>query len=276
MGTKGLHRIDYSDWGEEDNRDVVLCVHGLTRNGRDFDYLARSLATRYRVVCPDLPGRGTSEWLHGAACYTYPQYLADLTTLMMFLGAPAYHWVGTSLGGILGMMMAAQPVSPVRKLVLNDVGSRVPVDGLKRLYALHAEEGGPKASLDEVERSVRRLYAEFGPLTSEQWRHLAIHGARQCPDGLWRWMLDPEILSFTIREGWTGNEVDLGVFWKALHCPVLVMHGSRSRILPRAIVDEMKQYLTPRVRFREVMDCGHAPALMSREQIGMIEEFLGE
>ena len=174
------------------------------------------------------------------------------------------------------MMMASQPISPVRKLVLNDVGGHIPVSELKRLRALHAAEARPKISLDEAERSMRRLYAEFGPLTSEQWRHLVVHGTRKGQDGLWVWALDPEILSFGIGDPWVDKEVDLGVFWNALHCPVLVIHGSHSRMLSLEKVAEMKRGLNTRTFFREARDCGHAPALMSREQIVWIEEFLGE
>ena len=129
LSAAGFHRIAYTDWGDPAAERVVVCVHGLTRNGRDFDWLAESLADRgARVVCPDIVGRGRSDWLANAAGYTDPQYLADLTALIARLGVSEVSWVGTSMGGLLGMVLAAQPNTPIRRLVINDVGPFVPKD----------------------------------------------------------------------------------------------------------------------------------------------------
>ena len=122
----GLHRMAYTEWGEPDNPKVLVCVHGLTRSGRDFDFLAERLAGEYRVVCPDVVGRGRSDWLKNKALYGVPQYAADMVTLLARLNVDSVHWLGTSMGGLIGMALAAQENTPIARLVLNDVGRRSP------------------------------------------------------------------------------------------------------------------------------------------------------
>ena len=122
LGPHGFHRVAYTEWGDANNPRVLMCVHGLSRNGRDFDALAEAMQDRYRVICPDIVGRGESEWLQHSADYNYPQYLADMNALIARLNVSSVDWVGTSMGGLIGMMLAAQPGAPIQKLVMNDVG----------------------------------------------------------------------------------------------------------------------------------------------------------
>ena len=164
LGPKGFHRVVYTDWGERDNRRVLVCVHGLTRNGRDFDALAAALADGYRVVCPDVVGRGASDWLADKSGYGYPQYLNDMAALLAHLDADDVHWVGTSMGGLIGMMLAAQPGTPVTRLVMNDVGPFIPAPALERIAAYVGLN--PKfASVEELDAYLRDVYAPFGPFT---------------------------------------------------------------------------------------------------------------
>src|SRR5688572_2459352 len=184
----GFHWMRYVEWGDAGNPRVLVCVHGLTRNGRDFDHIAHALADAYRVVCPDIAGRGRSDRLRDPADYNYPTYLADLTVLMAKLGAENFDWLGTSMGGIIGMILGGMPGSPLRKLVLNDVGCMIPKAAIERI-GMYLGKDPPYDSIEALERDLR-AFSPFGELTDEQWRHLAINSARQGDDGKWHFRYD--------------------------------------------------------------------------------------
>ncbi len=266
----GFHRIDYSEWGDPHNPRVLICVHGLTRNSRDFDALASHLSDHYRVLCPDVVGRGTSEWLTHKTDYGYPLYLADMAALIARSGAQTVDWVGTSMGGIIGMMLAAQGGAPIRKLVLNDVGSVVSAAGLQRLSG-YVGQSLVFASLDEAEEYFRRTHQGFGPLTPEQWRHLAIHGVVHSPDGKYRLRYDPAIAASFV--GTPMMDIDLSMFWNAVHCPTLLLRGTQSDLLlPQTLL--LMQVGHPELQVQEIPECGHAPALLAMEQMNRVREFL--
>jgi pimeloyl-ACP methyl ester carboxylesterase len=280
LGPHGFHRMHYTDWGNADNPQVVLCVHGFTRNNRDFDWLAQVLAADFRVVCPDVVGRGHSDWLQHGDDYKYPQYLADITVLLgrILLGPTArskfayftdflrqrygqrgLYWVGTSMGGLIGMMLAAQPRSPIRKLVMNDVGPWIPKQALERIGT-------------QVNRNLCfTTLAEFGILTDEQWQHLARHGARQQEDGRWAANYDPNI--GTVFRKWPLHDVDLWNVWDGLRCSTLVLRGANSDLLVPETVEKM-QRRGPPLQVIEFADVGHAPMLMAPEQIAAVKNFL--
>jgi pimeloyl-ACP methyl ester carboxylesterase len=245
-----------------------VCVHGLTRNGRDFDHVARALADAYRVVCPDMPGRGRSDWLRDPADYNYPVYCNDLTVLIARVGAEHVDWLGTSMGGILGMMLAAMPGSPVRKLVLNDVGCVIPKAAIERI----GKYLGRDPAYDSIEalEGDLRAFSPFGELTDENWRHLAIHSAKQDEQGKWRFRYDPGIAKNF--HGVPAADVDLRPFWDAVHGPALVIRGEHSDLLLPGTLDEMcarphvERYVVPRT--------GHSPMLMDDAQVGAIRRFL--
>ena len=160
----GFHRVVYTQWGGSGALPPIICVHGLTRNGRDFDRLAERLQETRQVFCPDIVGRGQSNFLADATLYGYPQYMADMNALIARTGAAAIDWVGTSMGGIIGMFLAALPKSPIRRLIVNDVGPLLPLAALQRIGDY---TGQPPIcdTLDEIERYMRRVYAPFGALT---------------------------------------------------------------------------------------------------------------
>src|SRR5579875_3635734 len=164
LAPHGLHRMAYVEWPGPPSARTVVCVHGLTRNGRDFDRLAAALSDDYRVICPDMPGRGRSDWLSAAADYSYPLYLADVVTLLARLNVEAVDWVGTSMGGIIGMLLAALPGAPVRKLVINDIGPLVAKEGLERI-AGYVGQDPSFPDVAALEASLRRVSAPFGPLS---------------------------------------------------------------------------------------------------------------
>ncbi len=271
IGPHGFHRLAYVEWpGPARDAPVLFCVHGLTRNGRDFDVLAEALSARYRVVCPDMPGRGKSEWLSEAADYGYPLYLADITTLIARLDVERVDWVGTSMGGLIGILMAALPNAPIGKLVINDVGALVPKTGIERIAAYVGLDPG-FADLATFEAALRRVHAPFGPLSDAQWHHFATHSSRRKPDGSIGFNYDPKI-GEAFKQG-PLDDVALWPSWDAVKCPVLVLRGAQSDMLPANAATEMTQR-GPRATLVEFAGIGHAPALMADDQIAAIREFL--
>jgi pimeloyl-ACP methyl ester carboxylesterase len=272
LSSKGFHRMHYYDWGDPENSRVVICVHGLTRNGRDFDFLAQALSRDFRIVCPDVAGRGRSDWLESKQDYGYAQYMADMTALLARVTAGAektIYWVGTSMGGLLGIIMAAMPKNPIRKLVVNDAGMLVPKAALERL-ALYVGKDPRFATLDALEAHVRHISAPFGALSDEQWRHLTVHSAKQHADGTWGFRYDPAIANAFSGEL---NDIDLSAYWDAVRCPTLLLRGADSDILLRATAEAMTQR-GPRVTLVEFQAVGHAPMLMLDEQITAVRDFL--
>jgi pimeloyl-ACP methyl ester carboxylesterase len=269
LGPHGFHRIAYYEWGDVANPRVVVCVHGLTRNGRDFDYLAQTLAPQFRVLCPDVAGRGSSEWLSHKADYGYPLYLSDMAALIARTGAERVDWVGTSMGGLIGMMLAAQPGSPIRRLLVNDVGPFIPKAALERLAA-YVGKAPRFATLDEFERYLRTVMAPFGPLTDQQWRHLAEHSSRHYDDGSFGMGYDP-----AIGDAFAGElrDVVLWPVWDAISCATLVLRGKESDLLMPGTAEEMTRR-GPKARLVEFDRIGHAPALMAEDQIAVVRDFL--
>jgi pimeloyl-ACP methyl ester carboxylesterase len=273
----GFTRLAYTEWGPPESERTVLCVHGLTRNGRDFDFLARHLVQRgMRVVAPDLPGRGRSERLAHAHQYATATYLSAMTGLLCRLDVTEVDWVGTSLGGHIGMEMAALPGAPIRRLVLNDFGARLQGAALNRLgrYSRLSKRFG---SLDELERHLRTIYQPFGKLTDEQWRHMTEHSATREADGVYRQNYDPAISTDFML--WPSMlDIALWHVWERVECPVLIVRGETSDLLLPTTVERMKQrgIAASRrlVESVEIRGCGHAPSLMDPEQMRVIEEFL--
>ena len=275
LGPHGFLRVGYTDWGPADAPLPIVCVHGLTRNSRDFDPLAQRLAERgRRVVALDLPGRGRSEFAHRPADYGTPLYLAATSAVIARLGVEQVDWVGTSLGGHVGMEMAARANAPIRRLVLNDFGARVPVAALQRI-AGYLRRARVFADIEQVERYLRDVHAPFGALTDAQWRHLAVNSVIQDPAGL-RLHYDPAIVEQFSRPMLL--DVVLWRVWEQVSCPVLVVRGQESDLLLPSTVAEMKRRgkaaALGRVEFLEIAGCGHAPALMANEQIDVVERFL--
>lgn len=269
LSPAGFHRVAYTDWGNEVD-PMAICVHGLTRNGRDFDHLARALAGKHRVVCPDMVGRGRSAWLPNGALYTYPQYLADMTVLIGGVAREAIDWIGTSMGGLIGMMLAAQEGTPIRRLVINDVGPFVPKAALERLAAYVGEDPSFDG-IDQLEAYLRKVAAPFGPLTDAEWRHLATYSARPDAGNRLRLAYDPRI-GDALR-GQPIQDVDLWPLWDRVRCPVLVLRGAASDLLLGETAAEMSRR-HPRTTVVEIPECGHAPALMDPAQIAVIQNWL--
>ena len=274
LGPQGFLNLAYMEWEGPAGAPTVMCVHGLTRNGRDFDFLAEALSSRFRVVCPDMPGRGRSDWLEDAGSYAFPFYLPVLGALYARLDVPAVHWVGTSMGGLLGILFAALPKSPVRRLVLNDVGPVLPKQGLERIGQYVGRDPG-FSNRQELEAYLRDVHAAFGPLTEGQWRHLAEHSGRTRSDGRLGLAYDPKIgAAFSNPEGGTPlQDIDFWPFYDRVRCPTLVIRGGQSDVLRASDAAAMSER-GPRARLVEFSGIGHAPALMADDQITAVRDFL--
>lgn len=247
----------------------MICVHGLTRQGRDFDILAGELAKRYRVVCPDVVGRGRSAWLKDPAHYTYQQYCADMLALFAHLNISSVDWVGASMGGLIGMMLAAMPSSPIRRLVMNDIGPLVSKAGQERIAA-YVGKAPPFRSEAEAVEYVRSTSAGFGRLGKVEWRSLTLPNLRRDPDGYLRLRYDPAIAkAFSHRL----SDIDLWQVWDDVRCPTLVLHGVESDLLTAETAQEMTRH-GPHAKVVDIAGCGHAPALLAQEQIAVVREFL--
>lgn len=273
LSLTGFHEIAYVDWGPVQAPVPVLCVHGLTRQGRDFDYLAADLAaTKRRVICPDLAGRGLSSRLRNPDEYALPQYCADMNALIAHVGAPKVDWVGTSLGGLIGIVLAGLPGNPIRRLVLNDIGPYLPWAGLARIGSYVSAMPAVFRDLGEAEAYFREVLAPFGDLPDEHWIHItgnsvAWHASRKC----YVLLCDPQIVR-AFRNPWHYS-LDLWKYWKAIEVPILVIRGAYSDLLPADLAREMIDR-NPRATVIEIEGCGHAPPLMSSDQIGYVSKFI--
>lgn len=271
LSPAGFHRNAYWDWGSvRDGAPVLIAMHGLTRNGRDFDQVARALADRFHVVCPDVVGRGKSDWLPTASLYGYPQYLADAATLIARVVDGPVDWLGTSMGGLAGMMLAAQPLTPIRRLISNDVGPFVPKAALERIGAYIGQDPD-FSTLRALEGYLRRVHAPFGNLSDADWNHLARNSARVKPGRGYGLAYDPAIAD-AFRTGPIGD-VDLWSLWDRVACPVLILRGGTSDLLLPDTAAEMVRR-KPGTVLVEFPECGHAPALMNEGQIAVIGDWL--
>jgi len=265
----GLHRMAYGEWGERSNPKVLVCVHGLSRNGRDFDALAQALASDYRVICPDVVGRGRSDWLRDPTGYTIPQYVADMMVLIARLDVETVHWLGTSMGGLIGMVLASLENTPVTRLLLNDVGPEISSASIRRIGEYIGR--APKFdSYDDAEKYIRLVSAPFGTLTNEQWRQLTESSLRLTPDGRHELCYDPGIGETFRRDA---EAFDLWPIYDRVRCPTLVMRGAESDLLTPQTVRAMGAR-GPRPTVVEVPGVGHAPMFMDEAQIACVRDFL--
>ena len=269
LSPSGFHRLAYDEWPGPPGAPTLMCVHGLTRNARDFDAIAAVLSRHYRVVCPDMPGRGRSEWLANQAEYAFPTYLADCAQLIARLDVESLDWIGTSMGALIGMMLAAQKGSPIRRLVLNDAGPFISKQALAWLGSFIGADPTFE-SLDAMERAVRQNSAGFGRLTDAQWRRMTLCLAR-AKEGGFGYAYDPRI-GDGLRQG-EARDVDLWAQWDAITAPTLLIRGAESDVLRHDDAVAMTQR-GPRARLVELPGIGHAPALRAADQIALVRDFL--
>jgi pimeloyl-ACP methyl ester carboxylesterase len=270
ISESGFHRVSYLDWGDPGNLEVVVCVHGLTRNARDFDVLARRLSKRYRVICPDIAGRGESSWLGDPNSYSYAQYMADMTALLARLEVEQVDWIGTSMGGLIGLLLAAWDETPIRRLVLNDVGPFLPRSALGRIAGYVGRAPG-FTTLNEAEAYLRTIHAQTGQLSDTQWREFTLQSVNAVAEGGYALKYDPSI-SVGIRAG-ALTDVDVWSYWEQVKVPVLVLRGAESdMLLPETAAQMAKR--GPGADVVEIPNCGHPPSLRVPEQVAVVETWL--
>lgn len=275
----GLHRVAYKEWGDADNPKVLVCVHGVTRVGDDFDHLARALCHEYRVVCPDIVGRGRSGRLRDPAYYTVPQYVADMVTLVARVTARAdtgdVAWFGTSMGGLIGMALAALDDSPVKRLVLNDIGPVLDGAALQRIGDYIGQDVRFPSFAAGAD-FVKAVSASFGPHSDDEWRKLAADVLRQGGDGQWERHYDLNLAQpfrAITPERAAQDEAALWAAWDAIRCPTLLVRGEHSDLLSRETAQQMTQR-GPRPRLVEIPGVGHAPTFVHDDQIAIARAFL--
>lgn len=297
----GLHRMAYWEWGDPNNSRVLICVHGLTRTGRDFDALAQALSPYYRVICPDVVGRGKSDWLADPDGYIVPQYVADMFTLIARLRPSSLDWVGTSMGGLIGLGVAGSLLNaqqlhvwaadhalgwqwavPFRRLVLNDVGPVINADGLVRI-ANYVGEYLEFDTLPQVIDYAKRVWGAFGLHTEAQWEHLVRYVFKE-QDGKWQLAYDLGIATpfkNQFLEEHSGQvekiiEVAQSRLWQAFEgipAECLIVRGQTSDVLSNETAQEMLQR-QPLAQLYEAPQVGHAPTLMQTDQIETVKQFL--
>lgn len=268
-------QLTYYEFGRTDNPNKLICVHGLARNGRDFDFLAAELAQHYHVISVDMPGRGKSPWLTNKEEYTYPHYVSLLKHFIDAQNFTKLDWVGTSMGGVIGMVLAATYPDLIKRLVINDIGALVPKEGLQRI-AGYLGSFREHTDLNEMKEQLRQIYVSFGIHDPLHWEHLFTHGIQQTETGGYRMAFDPGILEPMRKETKNYTEfkdIDLGMVWKKVMCPVLLVRGKQSDILPAQVAADMRKTHSD-VTLYEVEGVGHAPALMEDEQIRVVSEWL--
>jgi pimeloyl-ACP methyl ester carboxylesterase len=268
--------IVYYEYGTQDDaKPVLLCVHGLARNGHDFDVIGTALCDQYRVISVDMPGRGKSPWLSDSMQYIYPNYVGWMLAFIKALGIKKVNWLGTSMGGIIGMIIAGTLPHRIERLIVNDVGAMVPKEGLKRISD-YLDSIVLRDSKQELEDYLKRIYSSFGIDDETLWQHLFEHSIRQTEDGKYSLAFDPAIID-PIRKD-TKNftefkDADLWQFWNNIKCPVLVIRGQLSDILLPTTAQQMQNSPIAPTLY-EVENVGHAPALMNVEQISYVKKWL--
>ncbi len=274
LDNRGLHRMAYWDWGDAANPRVLVCVHGLTRQGRDFDTLAQAMCTEYRVVCPDVVGRGRSEWLADPMTYAVPQYVADMVTLLARLNAKEVDWVGTSMGGLIGLGVAALKGSPLRRFVINDVGPTIEAAAIARIGG-YVGRAAQWSTQDEAAEALWEISQGFGPHTREQWLALTAPQLHQ-EGGVFKPRSDPAIAlpfkAVTPQMAQAG-EAMLWHAWDSLKLPTLLLRGGESDLLSAATAQAMTQR-GPKAQLVQFDGVGHAPMLVQPEQVAAVRNFL--
>jgi pimeloyl-ACP methyl ester carboxylesterase len=270
--------MSYKEWGDPDNPRVLICVHGLTRVGADFDALAASMCDQVRVICPDVVGRGRSDFLKNPQYYMVPQYVSDMVTLLARVLHPdasqQVDWLGTSMGGLIGMGMASLPGNPVRRLILNDIGPNLDPVAMARI----AEYLGKNMSYDSFEQAqadIRQISLPFGPHTDQEWRKISSDVLRQSSDGRWHRLYDPAIaLPFAnmSAESVEYGQAGLWAAYDAIRCPTLLVRGELSDLLTRATAEQMAGR-GPCAQLVELAGVGHAPTFVHADQIDIVIQF---
>lgn len=274
----GFHTVVYETYGQPRSDRTIVCVHGLTRNKGDFFYLAEELSRDAFVVAVDIVGRGESDRLKDPSYYNYPQYIQDLVALLARLNVSEIDWIGTSMGGLIGMLLASFEKTPIRRLIMNDVGPMIPKSAIDRLKT-YASIKLTFQSREEAESIVRKIFAPFGTLPEDRWQHLFKNTLIQEPQGTFGLNYDYHAAQDKKSEAFAQQDEAGNIlfweYWEKVLCPVYVIQGAQSDILTHELVQEMTQRKKGApLDTVLIKDAGHAPSLMVPDQINSIKDWL--
>ena len=275
LSPAGLHRMSYKEWGDANNPKVLVCVHGLTRVADDFDALAQSLMHEYRVVCPDVVGRGQSDWLSNPQFYQIPQYVSDMVTLLARLDAQTVDWFGTSMGGLIGIGVASMANNPIRKLILNDVGPTINADAIQRI-GKYLEKEMCFDTFEQAEAYIRQISISFGPHSEVQWHKIARDVLKQDAQGKWKLHYDLKLaipFHAITPEIAAAGQAMLWASYDAITCSTLLVRGAESDLLSAETAQQMG-LRGPRATMVEIAGVGHAPTFVQEDQIAIAKQFL--
>lgn len=269
LSNEGFHRNYYRQWGDPDNDNIIICVHGVTRLSRDFDTLAEALSSEYRVICPDIVGRGYSDWFGNQQNYNFLQYCADMNALIAHINADKVHWIGTSMGGLIGMILSAMSQTPIQSLILNDVGPDLKRIELQRLgkYIGKAPTFNNQKELFDY---YKETYQAYGRLPAKQWKNMALYSSFEEDYG-YRIHYDPKI-GDAFRKSYSFYNFDLWRYWDEIDCPSLLIRGELSTFFTEKTAEKMC-IRGEDVQFQRVKNIGHAPLLNSKSEINFIRKF---
>jgi len=269
LSSEGFHRNYYREWGNPNSEHTIICAHGVTRLSRDFDVLAESLSEKYRVICPDIVGRGYSDWLGNKQNYNFLQYCADMNALISHLNVERVHWIGTSMGGIIGMILGALQNTPIESLILNDVGPDIKRVELQRL-GKYIGRAPTFATKEELFEYYRNTYQAFGEVADDEWKNMAIYSSFKEDYG-YRMHYDPKI-GDAFRASYSFFNFDLWKYWEEIECPVLMTRGANSTFFTVETANKMCGYRDD-IELIEIEGVGHAPMLKSLGEINEIKQF---
>lgn len=270
------HNLSYIEWGDTTNQNVIVCVHGLARNANDFDHLAEYLSKDFRIIAIDLPGRGLSDWLANKNHYNYHTYIKDIILLLKQLSISSVHWIGSSMGGIMGMAIATYYTRYIKTLVINDVGPELPKTTVNRIEK-YVDLDPSFSSLEEAEMHIRKIFKNFGIKSQKDWRHITENSIRLCSDNKYRLSYDPKISTGTSAKKSnskrdTKDFINLWYLWDKITCPLLLIHGTKSDILLQSTIDKMQKSRS--FDLHTIDGIGHTPALIYKKDIRTIYSWL--
>jgi pimeloyl-ACP methyl ester carboxylesterase len=266
----GFHPLVYSEFPGDPARTVV-CVHGLSRNGRDFDWLAKALSEDgYRVICPDMPGRGRSPAFENPAHYNYPQYIADIVALLAHIQADKVDWIGTSMGGLIGMMVANQKDHPIKRMIINDIGPFVPATALQRIKT-YVSLNPTYTTWDSYFAAFKKRMVTFAPETEDEWLNFAKISTRQDEEGNFAMDYDVRV-AFGLESAGHVTDLDLWPLWPQVNMPLLLLRGETSDVLPAEVLEQM--LIGKKAEAVTFPNIGHAPMMMNEKQIAIVRDWL--
>ena len=270
---KEEYRMSYAAWGnQEESSKTLICVHGLNRNGRDWDFIGNHFAKKgYYVIAPDIVGRGNSDYLKDPMCYDIPFYIADIFNLIKTLGLTNIHWIGTSMGGLIAMGIAAMEQNPIQKMVLNDIGAEIEHAGLARISGYSSNQ--PDFDTYTLAKDyLINISRDFGDLPESIWEYYALNSLQKNSAGKYEIKRDVNLSKPFAAVTPSDKNMELWPFWEKIKIPTLVIRGEHSDILSVSTIQRMQQ-MNPKTEAVQVDKAGHAPYLYSDAHCAFLDKF---